>query len=107
MSWSWTLYRYLAVQFFIGVAMVYAAFLVLAFSIDIVDLLNRTASHNVGTGVVVGMAIPALAGDCCFDCVRLLTEAEMGHVVRLGHFMSGRTSSGKPALPRRRRRVAR
>ncbi len=57
MSWSWTLYRYLAGQFFLGVAMVYAAFLVLAFSIDIVDLLNRTASHNVGTGVVIGMAI--------------------------------------------------
>lgn len=57
MSWSWTLYRYLAVQFFIGVAIVYAAFLVLAFSIDVVDLLNRTASHNVGTGAVIGMAI--------------------------------------------------
>ncbi len=38
MSWSWTLYRYLAVQFFLGVAVVYAAFLVLTFSIDIVDL---------------------------------------------------------------------
>ena len=57
MSWSWTLYRYLAVQFLIGVAVVYAAFLTLAFSIDIVDLLNRTAGHNVGTPVVVGMAL--------------------------------------------------
>ena len=56
MSWSWTLYRYLAVQFFIGVAIVYAAFLVLAFSIDIVNLLNRTAQHAVSTPVIVGMA---------------------------------------------------
>ena len=31
MSWSWTLYRYLAVQFFLGVTVVYSAFLVLAF----------------------------------------------------------------------------
>ena len=57
MSWSWTLYRYLALQFFLGVALVYIAFLTLAFSIDIVDLLNRTAGHNVSTGAVVGMAI--------------------------------------------------
>ena len=57
MSWSWTLYRYLAVQFFLGVVVVYSAFLVLAFSIDIVDLLNRTAAHSVGTSVVVGMAV--------------------------------------------------
>jgi lipopolysaccharide export system permease protein len=57
MSWSWTLYRYLAVQFLIGVTMVYCAFLVLALSIDIVDLLNRTAGHNVGSAVVIGMAL--------------------------------------------------
>jgi lipopolysaccharide export system permease protein len=57
MSWSWTLYRYLGRQFLIGVGIVYAAFLLLAFSIDVVDLLNRTAGHNVGSGVVVGMAI--------------------------------------------------
>ena len=57
MSWSWTLYRYLAVQFFLGVAVVYAAFLMLAFSIDIVDLLNRTAGHDVATSVVIGMAV--------------------------------------------------
>ena len=57
MSWSWTLYRYLAVQFLIGVATVYAIFLVLAFSIDIVELLNRTAGHNVSTSVVIGMAV--------------------------------------------------
>jgi lipopolysaccharide export system permease protein len=57
MSWSWTLYRYLAVQFLAGVAVVYGAFLVLAFSIDLVDLLNRTAGHNVTSGVVIGMAV--------------------------------------------------
>jgi len=57
MSWSWTLYRYLAVQFLIGVATVYAIFLVLALSIDIVDLLNRTAGHNVSTSVAIGMAV--------------------------------------------------
>ena len=57
MSWSWTLYRYLAVQFLIGVTVVYAIFLMLAFSIDIVDLLNRTAGHNVPGAVAVGMAI--------------------------------------------------
>ena len=57
MSWSWTLYRYLAVQFLIGVAIVYSAFLLLAFSIDIVDLINRTAGHNVTSGTVIGMAL--------------------------------------------------
>ncbi len=57
MSWSWTLYRYLALQFFLGVAVVYAGFLMLAFSIDVVDLLNRTAGRGVSTAVVIGMAI--------------------------------------------------
>ena len=57
MSWSWTLYRYLAVQFLISVAVVYSVFLMMAFSIDIVDLLNRTAGHNVAGSVVVGMAV--------------------------------------------------
>src|SRR4051812_10265618 len=58
MTWSWTLYRYLAIQFLLGVALVYGAFLALAFSIDIVDLLsNRTAGRNVGMPVIVGMAL--------------------------------------------------
>jgi len=57
MSWSWTLYRYLAVQFLVGVILIYAIFLMLAFSIDIVDLLNRTASHNVPTATAIGMAV--------------------------------------------------
>ncbi len=38
MSWSWTLYRYLAKQFLIGIAVVYGTLLMLAFSIDVVDL---------------------------------------------------------------------
>jgi lipopolysaccharide export system permease protein len=57
MSWSWTLYRYLAIQFLLGVAVVYGIFLVLAFSIDVVDLLNRTAGHNVPTATAIGMAV--------------------------------------------------
>ena len=57
MSWSWTLYRYLAVQFLLGVVLIYSIFLMLAFSIDVVDLLNRTASHNVPTSTVIGMAV--------------------------------------------------
>jgi len=57
MSWSWTLYRYLGQQFLIGVGIVYSAFLLLAVSIDVVDLLNRTAGRSVPSGVIVGMAI--------------------------------------------------
>ncbi|HET7086401.1 MAG TPA: LPS export ABC transporter permease LptG [Rhizomicrobium sp.] len=57
MSWSWTLYRYLAVQFLIVVTAWYGVFLMLAFSIDIVDLLNRTAGHNVPAATVIGMAV--------------------------------------------------
>ena len=57
MNWSWTLYRYLAIQFLVGVGIVYGAFLLLAFSIDIVDLTNRTAGHGVSTAVVIGMAL--------------------------------------------------
>ena len=53
MIWSWTLYRYLALQFLLGVVMVYGGFLTLAFAIDIVDLLNRTAGRGVDTGTVI------------------------------------------------------
>lgn len=56
MSWSWTLYRYLARQFALGVGMVYAAFLLLAFSIDVVNLIDRTAGHGVSSWLVGGMA---------------------------------------------------
>lgn len=57
MSWSWTLYRYLATQFLIGIAVLYGTLLLLAFSIDVVDLTNRTSGHGVSTLVVIGMAI--------------------------------------------------
>lgn len=57
MSWSWTLYRYLARQFAVIVATVYAAFLFLIFSIDVVNLLERTAERGVSTMAVVGMAL--------------------------------------------------
>jgi lipopolysaccharide export system permease protein len=57
MSWSWTLYRYLAQQFLIGVGVVYGTFVLLAFSIDVVELTNRTAGRGVSTGVVIAMAI--------------------------------------------------
>jgi lipopolysaccharide export system permease protein len=57
MSWSWTLYRYLGRQFTLGVGMVYMAFLVLTFSIDIVNLTDRVAGSGVSTGAVIGMAL--------------------------------------------------
>lgn len=57
MSWSWTLYRYLAARFLGGFAMVYSILLALAFSIGVVDLLNRTAGRGVDTGTVIGMAV--------------------------------------------------
>lgn len=57
MSWSWTLYRYLGRQFLLGVVVVYCAFLLLAFSIGIVDLINRTAGRGVASMALVGMAL--------------------------------------------------
>src|SRR6185436_9947502 len=57
-SWSWTLYRYLSVQFFIGVAVIYAGFLLLGLSINLVDLLNhRTIGEPVPTAALIGMAL--------------------------------------------------
>jgi lipopolysaccharide export system permease protein len=89
MSWSWTLYRYLALQFLIGVAMVYGGFLTLAFAIDIVNLLNRTAGHGVDTATVIGMAalqlpdlgqkmLPfAILGGGVFSFLRLARSQEL------------------------------
>ena len=57
MIWSWTLYRYLAQQFLAGVGTVFAGILFLAFSIDIVDLLNHTAGRHVPFGTVIGMSL--------------------------------------------------
>lgn len=89
MSWSWTLYRYLALQFLAGVGMVYGGFLALAFAIDVVDLLNRTAGHGVDTSVVIGMAalqlpdlglkmLPfAILGGGVFSFLRLARSQEL------------------------------
>lgn len=57
MSWPWTLYRYLAAQFLMGVTIVFAGFLFLSFSIDIVDLFNHTAGKHVPTETVLGMSL--------------------------------------------------
>ena len=57
MTWSWTLFRYLAWQFIVGVASLYAGFLFLALSIDIVGLLDHTTAKDVPALVVVGMAL--------------------------------------------------
>jgi lipopolysaccharide export system permease protein len=57
MIWSWTLYRYLARQFAVGVGVVFAGFTFLTFSIDIVNLFDTTAGKHVPAGVVVGMSL--------------------------------------------------
>lgn len=57
MSWSWTLYQYLARQFLAAVGIMFAAFAFLAFSIDLVDLLDRTGDRHVPTLAVVAMAL--------------------------------------------------
>src|SRR3954469_10878468 len=57
MSWSWTLYRYLARQFLLGVGIVFAALAFLSFSIDLVDLFNQTAGKHVPAAAVIGMAL--------------------------------------------------
>ncbi len=57
MIWSWTLYRYLAKQFAVGVGAVFAGFVFLTFSIDIVNLFDVTAGKHVPTAAVVGMSL--------------------------------------------------
>ncbi|HTW33112.1 MAG TPA: LPS export ABC transporter permease LptG [Rhizomicrobium sp.] len=57
MSWSWTLNRYLALQFLTSVGVGFAGFLFLSFSIDVVNLFDVTASKQVPTSAVVGMAL--------------------------------------------------
>jgi lipopolysaccharide export system permease protein len=57
MIWSWTLYRYLGIQFFTSVMVVFAAFLFLTFSIDVVGLLDHTVGKAMSFGVVVGMSL--------------------------------------------------
>ncbi|MGH6879107.1 MAG: LPS export ABC transporter permease LptG [Rhizomicrobium sp.] len=57
MSWSWTLYQYLARQFMGAVGIMFAGFAFLSFSIDLVDLLDRTGDRHVPTLAVVAMAL--------------------------------------------------
>lgn len=55
MIWSWTLHKYLARQFLSGVGLVFVLFVFLTFSIDFVDLLDRTAEKHVPTGTILTM----------------------------------------------------
>lgn len=64
MTWSWTLYRYIARQFLLGVGIVFASFAFLSLSIDIVDLFNQTAGKHVASSVVIGMALLQLPDLC-------------------------------------------
>ena len=57
MIWSWTLWRYLAIQFATGVLSIYLGFLFLAFSLDVAGLISYTTAHHVPTMIVIGMAI--------------------------------------------------
>jgi lipopolysaccharide export system permease protein len=57
MIWSWTLYRYLAKQFLVGVGIVFAGIIFLTYSIDLVDLMNRTAGRHVPGDAVFGMSL--------------------------------------------------
>jgi lipopolysaccharide export system permease protein len=57
MSWPWTLYRYLAVQFLAGVGTIFASFVFLSFSMDLVDLFDRTAGRHVSAGAIIGMSL--------------------------------------------------
>ncbi|HEY6579075.1 MAG TPA: LPS export ABC transporter permease LptG [Rhizomicrobium sp.] len=57
MSWSWTLYQYLARQFLGAVGIMFAGFAFLSFSMDLVDLLDRTGDRHVPTVAVVAMAL--------------------------------------------------
>lgn len=73
---SWILSKYLARQFLISVGVVFGFCLVLAFVIDIVDLLQRTAGHErVPFNIVVGMALLKLPN---------LTEKMMPFAVLFG-----------------------
>ncbi len=62
MNWSWTLNVYLARQFFNSVMAVFGGLLLMAFSIDLVELFNRTPTREVPGSVLVGMSL-LRAGD--------------------------------------------
>jgi lipopolysaccharide export system permease protein len=57
MSWSWTLHQYLGRQFLASVGVVFTALAFLSFSIDLVDLLDRTGDRHVATSAVAAMAL--------------------------------------------------
>jgi lipopolysaccharide export system permease protein len=57
MIWSWTLHKYLARQFLAGVGIVMSLFLFLTFSIDFVDLVDRTADKHVPTEAIATMCV--------------------------------------------------
>ena len=57
MNWSWTLNIYLARQFLNSVMIVFGSLVLMVFSIDLVDLFNRTNTKEVPNGVVVGMSL--------------------------------------------------
>jgi lipopolysaccharide export system permease protein len=58
MTLSWTLSRYLAMQFLISVGLVFGLCVTLGFVIDIVELLNRTAGKEaVPLASIIGMAL--------------------------------------------------
>ncbi|MGB8365982.1 MAG: LPS export ABC transporter permease LptG [Rhizomicrobium sp.] len=64
MNLPWTLHRYLAYQFLAGVGIVFAGFVFLSFSIDVVDIFDHTAGKDVPTSAVIGMGLlqmPSLA----------------------------------------------
>lgn len=57
MNWSWTLNLYLARRFLNAVMIVFGALVLVAFSIDVVDLFNRTPTREISGGIIVGMSL--------------------------------------------------
>ncbi|MGQ0742249.1 MAG: LPS export ABC transporter permease LptG [Alphaproteobacteria bacterium] len=57
MNWSWTLNFYLARRFLNAVMIVFGALVLMAFSIDLVELFNRTPNRDVAPATVVGMSL--------------------------------------------------
>jgi lipopolysaccharide export system permease protein len=56
-NWTWTLNRYLGKQFLAGVGVMFAGFLFLSFSIDLVDIFDRTAGKHVPSSAVIAMCL--------------------------------------------------
>ncbi|HAH09333.1 MAG TPA: LPS export ABC transporter permease LptG [Alphaproteobacteria bacterium] len=76
MNWSWTLSRYLALQFLTSVMIVFGGCVALGFIIDVVELFNRTSGKdNIGVGTVFFMALLKLPN---------LTEKMMPFAVLFG-----------------------